>query len=314
MKRKTLVTVLIAEAVFLALLALLTNVFPALFSSLLAFPFEQVALGMKALAGTGAVGNGIALAVLAGLGLFPVFLALRYERGRETFPERAALFALSAVLLAAFFGIISPGSFRAVVAGGEESFVRVIRAFFGLSVWTVVILFVVLRLIRLFRAGSREQLFRYLRLVLCVLCMFFTAEFVISLVISLLTPAGETLTAADVVCGALRLLGTLVPLALDLLVCMRMLALLETAATEEQEHLAEAASRLSSVSCLALAVTAGLSALLHIVQLFLLPYLSDANAAVDIPVTSIFLVVVILLFSRLLIENKRLREDNSLII
>ena len=49
-------------------------------------------------------------------------------------------------------------------------------------------------------------------------------------------------------------------------------------------------------------------------QLCLLPYLAEVRASVQLPLMDLFFVVLILLFSRLLIENKRLREDSSLII
>jgi len=43
-------------------------------------------------------------------------------------------------------------------------------------------------------------------------------------------------------------------------------------------------------------------------------WLSNINVTVDIPIISIAFTVMILLFSRLLIENKKLRDDNNLFI
>ena len=93
-----------------------------------------------------------------------------------------------------------------------------------------------------------------------------------------------------------------------------MLDLLDITATEEQEGLAEAASQLSRVSCIALACTVAFTALVHIVQIILLPGLTDAKATADIPFSNIVFVLVILLLSRLLIENKQLKDDNSMFI
>ena len=314
MNRKTLVRVLIAEAVLLAALCVLTLLVPSVFSSMLAFPFEQIALGAGAFSRLGSVGNGFAVALLTGLSLIPLFAAFRYPRGKETVPERCALVALSAVLFAAFYGILCPGAFRSVIPGDAGDYIRVMRGIFGITVWTVVILFVVLRLIRLIRAGNREQLLRYLRWILCLLCMYFLASCALAVVASILSPAGAAPGAADVAYGALCLVVAVVPAVFDIFVCLRMLSLLDAAATEEQEGLPDAAARLSKVSCLALSVTAGLTALQYVVQLCLLPYLSEVRASVQLPLMDLFFVVLILLFSRLLIENKRLREDSSLII
>ena len=80
MNRKTLVRVLIAEAVLLAALCVLTLLVPSVFSSMLAFPFEQIALGAGAVSRLGSVGNGFAVALLTGLSLIPLFAAFRYPR------------------------------------------------------------------------------------------------------------------------------------------------------------------------------------------------------------------------------------------
>ena len=314
MKRKTLIRVLIAEGILLAALSLLTLMIPTLFSSFLSFPLEQIALGMRALSLTGIAGNGIAMLLIALFALIPLFFALRYPGGRDTLSERIALFVLALMLPVALYGILNPGMFYGKIPGGIESYERALRVFLSLSVWTGLILFIVLRLIRLFRNGNREQLFRYLRNILCALCVYFTAQLVINLFISILTPAGSEVTTAGFIHGLLSLITVIVPLLLDILVALRMLALLETAATEKQEGLTDDAARLSRLSCMSLAITSGLTALLYIAQILLLPQLSNVSTEVNLPVTDLFFVLVILLLSRLLIENKQLRDDNSLFI
>jgi len=52
----------------------------------------------------------------------------------------------------------------------------------------------------------------------------------------------------------------------------------------------------------------------NILQMILMRWLSNSSFTVDIPLTSLVFTVMILLFTRLLIENKRLREDNNLFI
>ena len=314
MKRKTLIRVLIAEGILLAALSLLTLMIPTLFSSFLSFPLEQIALGMRALSLSGIAGNGIAMLLIALFALIPLFFALRYPGGRDTLAERIALFVLALMLPVALYGILNPGMFYGKIPGGIESYERALRVFLSLSVWTGLILFIVLRLIRLFRNGNREQLFRYLRNILCALCVYFTAQLVINLFISILTPAGSEVTTAGFIHGLLSPITVIVPLLLDILVALRMLALLETAATEKQEGLTDDAARLSRLSCMSLAITSGLTALLYIAQILLLPQLSNVSTEVRLPITDLFFVLVILLLSRLLIENKQLRDDNSLFI
>ena len=315
MKRKTLVTVLIIEAVILAALAVLTVLAPGLFSSVLAFPMEQIASGLAALSVMGKVGNGLAVTLVVGISAIPLLIAaFTYPRGKETVAERFALALLAPVLLFSFFIMINPALLGFNAPHTAEGFAKAIRPFLALTVWTVIILFIVLRLIRLFRAGSRPQLMKYLRVVLCVLSMYLVAQAVVSLVLVVMTPQLAEPTAADTVVYIFRVAAVIVPLLFDLFVVLRVLSLLEIASTEDQDGIGDAASRLCNTSCLTLAVTTGLCALQHIVQLILLPHMTDMNASVEIPVVSIVFVVVILLFSRLLVENKQLRDDNSMII
>ena len=154
LKRKTLIRVLIAEGILLAALSLLTLMIPTLFSSLLSFPLEQIALGMRSLSLTGTVGNGVAMLLIALSALIPLFFALRYPGGRETLAEKIALFVLALILPVALYGILNPGMFYGKIPGGIESYERALRVFLSTSVWTVLILFVVLRLIRLFRGDA----------------------------------------------------------------------------------------------------------------------------------------------------------------
>ena len=314
MKRKTLILILILEAALIAGLVYLSRQYPAWFTSVWSIPMEQIAGGLKALSGTGAFGNGLALAILAGIALVPVIFALRYPRGRETLAERITLAVMAPVVLIVLWNMIHPGNVRPEAAGAD-AFLQVVRAALSLIIWSVVILFIVLRLIRLFRAGKREQLLRYFRILLAVSCMAFTAELAVTLMNAIPAPATDgSQSTQDIIAGIFRLAAGVVPLVFDIVILIRVMDLIRIAETEEQEGLAETAKRVSGISCIALAVSTGLCALYHVVQLLLMPGLTDLNVTVDIPVVSIVFVAVILLFTRLLVENRQLREDNSLFI
>ena len=191
MKRKTLILALILEAALIAGLVYLSRQYPAWFTSVWSIPMEQIAGGLKALSGTGTFGNGLALAILAGIALVPVIFALRYPRGRETLAERITLTVLAVVIPIVLWNMVHPGNMRQGAAAGSDAFLQVVRAALSLILWSVVILFIVLRLIRLFRAGKREQLLRYFRILLAVSCMAFTAELAVTLMNAALAPAAD---------------------------------------------------------------------------------------------------------------------------
>lgn len=103
MKRKKQYALLGCEAVLIGTLVLLTDRFPALVSSLPAFPFAQLSLGIAAIARVGNLGNGLAVALWAGISLLPAVIALRKDPAMSV-GERISLFFLSAVLFAALYG------------------------------------------------------------------------------------------------------------------------------------------------------------------------------------------------------------------
>lgn len=314
MKRTTLILILVIEAALLTALILLTKQLPSLFSSIAAFPFEQIADGLGAAAKSGRIGNGIAAALWIGFSAIPAFMALKTPKGRDTRWERTALFILSGVLLFALYGMINPGAFRAKIGQGYAGNTEIIKAAFGICIWAFIVLYLILRLIRLFRSGNKEQLLKYLRILLYVLCVLFTAAAVISLVNGILALSAVPDGAADKGLAVLRLIAGLIPYILDIIVILRVFDLLDCAKEEAQEGIAEAADRLSRICCFTLGITAALTAVTNIIQTAAMRRLTDIAVAVDLPIASIVFTVMILLFSRLLTENKRLRDDNSLFI
>lgn len=310
---KKLLLICLAEAAVLITLILLTKHMPHLFSSVMTFPFEQVAGGLSLLSKAGRLGNGIAAALWIGISAIPAIIALRYPRGKETLLERTALYLLSALVLLALYGIVNPQAFLHANAGALARDIKLINAIFGVSVWTLAVCFIILRLIRLFRKGNKEQLLQYMRAILYVLCILFTATASVSLTNGLLnSPSAQT--GMDAAFEVFRLVLMLVPYFFDVAIILQLLSLLGIAAKEGQDGVVDAAKRVSATCCMALGTTAGMTALYHIVQILAMPQLSKLSAAVSIPVIDIAFIIMILLFSRLLIENKQLRDDNSLFI
>lgn len=313
MKRKSLMILLVSVAVLFIVLALLPDRFPVVFSSMIAFPFEQIALGLKTLSQTGAVGNGIAVSMWIGISLIPAIFALSY-REKKAWPERIALFALSCVLLLALYGLVNPYVFSVFSSDAEKELLPVVNAVFGISVWSVAILYIVLRLIRQFRSSDKASLLRHMRVLLYVLCVIFTASAVYPLATGLVDLIGRSPDVLDGAVNVIRLLIAAVPDALAVIVVIRVLDLLEIAMTEAQKGIVKASERLSRMCCVALGITTALTAAFNVLQVVLMRSLTNVATQVEVPVINIVFLAIVLLLSRLLVENKELREDNSLFI
>lgn len=314
MKRKTFILLLVCEAVLLLLLSFLTNQFPKLFSSMLAFPFEQIAVALKALSQTGQIGNGLAAALWIGISLLPLIPALRRQQNKIAIEERISLYLLSCILPLALYGMMNPHVFCPLLSETGNEYMAIVIAVIGVTLWSVILLCIILRLIRVLRSGDKASLLRYTRRLLYILCLLFSAAAAISLGSGLSASAGSSPTALDSMINILRSAVTSVPYVLDIAIIISTLNLFDIAMTEEQSGIVNAAERLSKVCFLSLGVTTALSAVFNVLQVLLMRWLSNVATTVNIPIMSIVFVGIVLLLSRLLAENKRLRDDNSLFI
>ena len=314
MKHKTLIIMLVCEAVLLFILVLLTNRFPGLFSSMLAFPFEQIAIGLKTLSQAGRIGNGLAIALWVGISLLPSIPAIHYKQNKAAIKERITLFSLSCVLLLALYGMINPHVYCSFIPEAKIEYLAIVKAVMGGSVWSVIVLYVVLCLIRMFRTGDKISLLKYMQLLLHILCLLFAAVAVISFGSGLTASFGASQKALDNMIDLLRLTAASVPYVLDIAIIMSTLNLYDIVMTEDQDGIVNAAEKLSKICCIALGITTALTAVSNVLQIILMRWLSSVAATVNIPIGSIVFVGIVLLLSRLLVENKRLRDDNNLFI
>ena len=214
----------------------------------------------------------------------------------------------------ALYGMINQQVFFSFIPEAKSEYLAVVKAVMGVSVWSVIVLYIVLRLIRMFRSGDKVSLLSYMQLLLHILCLLFTAVTVISFGSGLTTSIEASQKALDNLIDLLRRAAVSVPYVLDIAIVMSTLNLFDIVMTDNQNGIVNAAERLSKICCIALGITTALTAFMNILQFFLMRWLSNVATTVNIPIGSIVFVGIVLLLSRLLVENKRLRDDNSLFI
>lgn len=314
MKRKSLYILLGVELVALMALVLLTIELPSLFSSLLAFPFEQIGAGLRTLSLTGRLGNGLALAICGGVSILPLLLALRHRMEKNYARENAALYGLTVVLFLVFIAIANPTVLYAVFPNTTEEFLPVIKAVMGCTVWSVVVLWLVLRLLRLFNEGNTNKLLSYLRTLLYALCALFVGVIALSCGTILINGLADMQQSLDGVMAVVRFLAAALPYALDIVITLSALTLLDTLLSDDASGAVNCANNVSRRCCMALGVTTASEATLNVLQLVLAKWLSDVAVSLDIPFMSIAFVLAVLLFSRLIAENRQFKDDNDLFI
>lgn len=314
MKRNQLYLLLGVE--FAALLALvsLAAEMPGTFSTLFAFPFEQIGAALRTLSLTGRVGNALALSLWIGVSMLPWIPVCRHRKEKERLWENCALCVLSVLLLLTLYGMANPAVAYSVFPGISGGFLPMVKALMGCAVWSVLVLWGVLRLLRLFRAGDLNTLLGYLRTLLYVLCILFTGTIALSCGSTLVSGLENIQRGMDGLMAVLRFLAAALPYVLDIAVTLSAMTLLDALLSGDSTSVLHCTDALSRLCCVSLGLTTVSVAALNIIQLMLARWLSDITVSVTIPVMSIAFVLSALLLARLIAENRRLQADNDLFI
>ena len=314
MKRKSFIVLM--GAVFVALMALVLFVdgLPTVFSSVMAFPFEQVGAALRALALTGNIGNGFALALCIALSFLPILSVLRHRGEKDYLSENIVLCCMSIAVFITLFSMANPSKLLSAYPFFTGEALPVVKGLMGCTVWSVIILWIILRLVRLFRGGDTKKLLCYLRVALHALCILFVAVIAISCGSTLLDGLSATQKSIDNVMAITRFIASSLPYIFVIGITLSLLTLLDAYIEKNEEDTVRHADLLSKRCCLALGVTAASATILNVLQLLLSRFLSNVSVNVEIPVVSFTFILLILILSRLIVENWKLQSDNDLFI
>ena len=319
MKQKILIGFLCAEAAACMLYHLLQASYAELFTSALAFPFEQIGWGLRFLSLSGTVGNVAAIAVYAAVCLIPAATLLLLWKKRKLYAEDALLCLLSAVLFAVIYFMINPGVIGSALAGQP-----VIKAVLGGVAYSVLCGYIILRMVHLFSAGGTDKLIRYMRIMLGLLCVLFVYMVFGSCFDSLLgsikslqagNAGNEDLLGVSYAFLVLQYIADAAPYALNVFVVFSALRLLSEMRVDRYSAAAlSAATQMTHLCGAALVATVLLNICFNVLQLLFVKSLMVINTSVQIPVIPIAFVLAALILTRLAAENKQLKDDNDMFI
>lgn len=320
--RKLWPVLLVAEAAVCLLLCSLRASLSTVFSSAMAFPFEQLGTGMRALSLSGWPGNAAAFLTYAAVSLSPVAALFLLRKKRGVFPEDGLLVLLSAALFAVLYLMTNPGMIGTLFGGAAG--LPVGKAVLGGTVYSVLCGYLVLRVLRLFFAGSTGKLQTYMKVLLCLMNVLFVYlafgdRFNALLEAVAKLRAGNTgnehLLGASYAFLALQYAVDALPHLLNVFVVFSALRLLdELSADRYSPQSVEAAGKLSRLCGAALAATVLSNIAFNILQLLFARALMVLNNTLQIPVFSIAFVLSVLLLARFIAENKRLKDDNDMFV
>ncbi|MGI6084803.1 MAG: hypothetical protein ACOYIF_05095 [Acetivibrionales bacterium] len=322
MKQKTLYIILACEAVLCILLYFAREALPQVFGTVIAFPFRQIAMLLRTLSLSGSLGNAISIILYAAICLVPAFVLFYFRKKRKLYAEDALLAVLSAVLFIVIYLMINPGllgTYLGIPAGQSVS-----KPLLGGIVYSVLVGYVLLRIMRLFFSAETFQLQKYL-MVLLYLIIFLLVFVIFGTQFSHMLDSFEKLRTDNI--GNEYLLGTsyiflvleylvnALPYALVILVVFGGQNLLKELSIDRySEKSVVAAEKLSHICGLALIITVLSNMVFNLLQLVLIKMLLVVNGAVQIPLFSIAFVLAALLLAQYIRENKQLKDANDMFV
>lgn len=321
MKNKVWYAVLGAEAVLFTVLYIFQVSFSGAFSELMAFPFQQLGMGLRALSLSGAAGNIFAIMIYASISLAPLTVLLRRGLKKRLFGGDALLVLLSALLFAVLYLMVNPGDIKTF---GGAAGITAVKVVLGGTVYSVICGYIVLRVLRLFFKSGTEALQKYLGVMMFVLNILFIYAIFGACLGGLLdsvkalqagNQGNELLLGTSYVFLALQYVVNVIPYIMDIVVVFfagRLLSELQT--DRYSEASVASADRLSRICKISLVVTILSQIFFNSLQLLFSARLMVMNSQIQLPVLSVLFVLAVLLLSRYLAESKRLKDENDMFV
>lgn len=308
MNRKGLFTVLAIESVLIILVCALTSGESDQFASIWGFPFAQIGAGLVALHELGSVGAGVACALWIGLSFLPIIPAV--QGSGKTPWERALLVLFALSVCAAIYFMTNPIKLM-MPYDDDGSFSKLMVS---TTAWSVLILYFVVRIVRLLREGDRDKLTGYFYTALYALAMLCAANIVLYGVSTVRMNSAAAVGGLDALFSLLLFAVNELPYALDIVIIVYIGEFMDAAWSGDADILPQKAECLTKMCCTTLIATAALSAGFNVLQVLCLDSLSHVVTTMQIPVFSIAFTLFALLFTRIVVENRKLRDDNDLFI
>ncbi|HCW74227.1 MAG TPA: hypothetical protein DHM90_11035 [Clostridiaceae bacterium] len=322
MKRKLLVPILAVEAVLCLLFYFMRDTLPNVFTTVFAFPLEQMGLVLRYLSLSGTLGNIIALIVYVLISLSPVMLYRTLQRKKKVFTEDSLLFVLSLLLFAIIYFMVNPGTMSAVFPVNMPG--DMAKATLSLTFYVVLMGYGVLKILRQFYDAGLQKITKYLRILLSFLSGYYVL-YVFGVIFGSFMKARDTLYAGNSGLGYgistsesflfMQYAVMALPYLLNILVVLAIIELLEEMGKDRYSDAAalkaESLTRLCRKTLTVIVLT---SMSFHLVQFMFLKNIQSAHTNLEIPFMPLIFILSVLMLNQFVRENKTLKQDNDMFI
>lgn len=321
MKQKTMQIILAIEGILCILFVFTQSVSSKVLSTLFAFPFEQIGIGLRALSLSGSFGNIVAILLYVAICLCPFIPVICHAKKNTRLSEDWLLAILSIVLFVNIYFMINPGLIQTYISliGFTAG-----KAFLGSVTYSILFSYIILRVLQLFYRADTNKLYQYMGALLFLLSILLVA-LVFGVQLNQLIGSIKNLQAGNkgnehqlwpsYLFLVLQYTVEALPYVLNIVLVFSALRLLKELRTDRysQESIS-AADHLSQQCRTILTVSVLSNAGFNLLQLVFAKALRSIHGTVQLPLFSIAFVLAVLLLTGLIRENKQLKDDNDMFI
>lgn len=322
MNQKRLYAFLILEAVVCILIFAIKPVASISFASVATFPFEQIGNLLRWLSESGVFGNTVAIVIYVCLCMLPVLFLLSVRRKPGKSPENILLILLSILLFVVMYRMINP-AFQ--ISNSAGLFDRdMILPMSGLTVYSVLFTYIIIRILRLFQSAQIEKLQKYLvvflhtlnGLLVLVAAGICLSDFISSIQKLKADNVGnEQGLKLTYVFLFLQYLINALPYVLSVFVVFSVLSLLNEMKKDRYSgQTVTTADKLSRLCGISLIITVLSGLVFNLLQFIFAKCLFVINTNLNIPLGSIMFLLAILYVTQIIRDNRKLKEDNNMFI
>ena len=321
MKQK-LSVLLVCEALACTVLCLFAGLFADAFTSLFAFPFEQIGAGLRALSTSGTAGNIIAVCLYGTVSLLPAaYLVLRIRKGRA-YAEDGLLALLSIVLFVVIYLMINPAYIARHFASAE--ILGASKAFLGATVYSIAAGYLILYALRIFKNSGTGSVYKYLKILLSAVCVVLIYGIFGTGLMGLIDSFGQ-LTAGNTAPGQnlgpsyvfliLQYLVGVLPLFLEIVIVYSGIALLQALEKDPySKAVTGSAQKIGRICRYAVAAIMLSQIGVNVLQLALGSLVRSSHYTLSIPLLSVVFVLAAMLLAHYFEQARRLKDDNDMFI
>jgi type III secretory pathway component EscS len=320
--RRKLTIILLVEALALFLLSVYRPYRENFFTTLMAFPLEQLGWGLRKISLSGTIGNFISIIIYCAICLSPgVYLAFRLYR-RRAHVEDGLLAVLSLILFWVIYMMINPADIAQHF--GSFDLIDINKAFLGIVVYSIAAGYLILRMIRALKDIKTSSILKYLKILLSIICIALVYGIVGSGLMDL-SSAFQQLSAGNT--GAEQNLGlsyaflvlqylvSVLPLALEIIILYAGLELIDAFKRDPYGQDVVTSSQKITRICRWTVAAIMLSQIsVNILQLILGSSVHSTHYTLSIPLLSIVFVLITMLLAGYFEQARQLKKDSEMFI